>query len=110
MLWLQDCQLVPKPMARVLTFVCRIHNQLADHGLNNTNIAIEHAANESTNESNPEAGGKSDNQQRSDGAKTAQQEDGLATNSIAQSAPIHASACLSEREGGNEDARKERGL
>jgi len=40
--------------------MCRILDQLADHGLDHTNIAIQHTANETAGKGKPEARGKSD--------------------------------------------------
>lgn len=43
-----------------LTLVRRIHDELANHGLDDANIAIEHTADKATCKGNPESGCKTD--------------------------------------------------
>lgn len=59
-----------------------INNQLADHGLNDSYIAIERAAYEATKESHPEVHAKANDKERRNGTKAAKDEDWLTTQAV----------------------------
>lgn len=83
----------------------RLADQLTDHGLNHTNVAIQGSAEDSTNQCYPNVGGKSEDDHAEHGASAAYEQDWLSPNTVRESSPIHAHHGLREREGRDEQAR-----
>jgi len=81
-----------------------LRNQLADHGLNDANVAIQQAANSTPEKGHPDVVSKADHDHAEHGADASQQQDRLATDSIRQAAPVHAHQGLREGEGRDEQA------
>jgi hypothetical protein len=78
-------------------------DQLADHGLNDADVAIEEATKGTASEGNPNVRGKSDRDHAEHGSHASDDQDGLASNAIRQAAPVHPHRRLGEGEGGNEE-------
>lgn len=93
-----------------LTLMLGLVDNLANHGLDDTNVAVEDAAEGAADQGDPEVCGETDDQEREKRAGAAQQQDGLAANAVAQAAPVHAGEGLGEGEGRDEDARVEGGI
>lgn len=73
-----------------LTFVLRFGDQLADHCLDDADVAVEKATDGSPEQSNPYIGGESYHDHAEHGAHTSNHQYRLATDAIGQAAPIHA--------------------
>lgn len=82
----------------------RFLHQLTNHCLDDTNVTIQDAANNSTGESHPEIDREADDQQRQHGAHASEQENGFAANLVREAAPEHSRDTFRESEGGDEDS------
>lgn len=88
----------------------RLRNQLANHGLNNTDVAVEEAANGPADQSNPNVGGKTDHDHAEHGADASQEQYGFASDAVRKTTPVHAHQGLGEGEGGDEETGVEGGI
>ena len=77
--------------------------QLADHGLDHGDIAVEKAADSTSQQSNPKVGGDAYHNHAEHGPDASQQEDRLAADAVGETAPVHAHQGLREGEGGDEE-------
>lgn len=82
----------------------RFGHQLADHGLDHTNVSIQCSAKDSTNQRDPDVGSESEDHHADHGASAAYEQDWLSPNAVRQTSPIHAHHGLREREGRDEQA------
>lgn len=85
-------------------------DELANHGLDDANVAVEETPYGASGQRDPDVGGKSHHDHAKHGTHTAEDEDWLAANAIRQAAPIHAHQGLGEGEGGDEETRVEGGI
>ena len=72
---------------RLLTFVSRIRNQLADHRLNDTLVSIQCAAQEPSEQRHPKVKREADNEQRDNGTTASHHQDRLSAQSVTQPSP-----------------------
>ena len=79
-------------------------HELRNHGLNNTNIAIQQATKGASDEGNPDVRGQAHSDQAENRADAAQQQYRLASYSVGNSAPVHAHERLGQREARDEQA------
>ena len=87
-----------------------LRDELADHGLNDADIAVEKTAYGSPEHGNPNIGGKSYHDHAKHGSNAAEKQDGLAANAVREAAPVHAHGSLGKREGRDEETGVERGI
>lgn len=73
-----------------LTLMLRSLHQLSDHGLNNSNVAVEETADSSTDQGNPDVGGESNHNHAEHGTGTSNHQHRLAANAVRQTTPVHA--------------------
>jgi hypothetical protein len=93
-----------------LRFVFGLLDQFANHGLDDANVSIQHAAKYAAEKSDGEVGGEADNEEREHCARATEKKDRLSSDSIGQGAPPHAGEGLGEGEGRNEDSGVEGGI
>ena len=74
-------------------------NNLADHSLNNTNIAIQETPNGSSDQCYPNVTGKSNHNHAQDRAEASYQQDRSSAYSVRKRAPVHAGHRLRQRKG-----------
>lgn len=82
----------------------RLVDKLANHGLDDADVAVEDTTEGSSNKGDPEVGGKADNEEGKEGASAAQKEDWLSADAVAQTSPVHAGEGLGKSKGRDEDA------
>lgn len=85
----------------------RLVDKLADHGLDDANVAIEDATEGSAQQGHPKALGEANDEEGKKSASTTKEKHGLPTDAVAQSTPVHAAEGLSEGKGRDENARVE---
>jgi hypothetical protein len=85
-------------------------DELANHGLDDADVAVEETTYGSTEQSNPNVGGESYHDHAKHGAHATNHEDRLAADAIGQASPVHAHEGLGEREGRDENTGVERGI
>ncbi len=85
-------------------------DKLANHGLDDTNVAVEKTTKCATEQSNPNVGGETDHDHTEHGTYTAKDQDGLAADSVGEATPVHAHDSLGQRKGRDEDTRVEGGI
>jgi hypothetical protein len=85
----------------------RFGDQLANHGLNNTNVAVQETTQGASEQRNPQVLRKTDHDHAEHGADAAQQQDWFTTDAIRQAAPVHAHQGLGQGEGRDEQPRIE---
>lgn len=83
-------------------------DHFTDHGLDDTNVAVQQTAEGTTQKGDPDVGSEADNDHADHGADAANEEDRLATDAIGETAPVHAHHGLREGEGRDEQAGIER--
>lgn len=93
-----------------LGLMFRVPHHLPDHGLYDADVTIECASEEATSERNPEVWGKADEEKREDGASATNKDYRPSAFDIADATPVHAAACLGEREGRDEQTGEEGGV
>ena len=79
-------------------------HQLTDHGLDDTDVAIQQTTQGSTDEGNPEVGGESYHDHAEHGSDATHNQNRLSTDPIRQTTPVHAHGSLGKREGRNKEA------
>lgn len=82
-------------------------DELANHGLDDTNVAVEKTTDSATDQSNPNVGGEADHDHAEHGSHAAKDQDGLAANSVREATPVHAHDSLGQGKGRDEEARVE---
>ena len=90
-----------------LTLMRRMRHQLPDHRLDDTDVAVEQAPKNAGTKGPPVVGGEAKHKHRKEGSEAAKKQYRLATDTVRQAAPEHASHGLSQREGGDEQAGQE---
>lgn len=93
-----------------LTLMLWLLDQLADHSLDDADIAVQQAAHDTPQQRHPDIARHADNDHAQHGANAADEQHGLAANAVGQAAPVHAHEGLGEREGRDEDAGIEGGI
>jgi hypothetical protein len=73
-------------------------HQLANHGLNNTDVAVKQPAESASDQGDPEVLGKADHDHAEHGADASQEQDGLAPHAVRQATPVHMPIRASARE------------
>jgi len=97
-------------MAGRRTFVFGFCDELANHGLDDGNVSVEKTANHASQQGHPDVGREANHDHAEHGPDASQQEDGLPSDSVRETAPVHAHQGLGEGEGGDEEAGVERGI
>lgn len=87
-----------------------LQHLLSHHGLDHSDVAVQATSERPSSQCHPEVWRKPDYEQRQHRPSTAREQDGLATDLIGETSPVHAAECLSESKRGNEDACEERGI
>lgn len=72
----------PYERSRARTYVLRLLDKFRDHGLDDSDVAIEGAAKESTKKSKPDVGGEAQNQHTNHGSEASHQQYGFAADAI----------------------------
>lgn len=85
-------------------------DELANHCLDDADVAVEKSTYGSSEQCNPHVGGEAYHDHTEHGSHTSQHQDRLAADSIREAAPIHAHEGLGEGEGRDEQASVEGGI
>lgn len=95
---------------RKFTFVLGLLDHLSNHGLHDSNIAVESTSNEASEQSNPVAFGETEDQTRDGNATESDENNRLPAISVGESTPTHGSEGLSYGVGGDQETSVERGI
>ena len=90
-----------------LTLMFWFLDKLSDHCLYDGDIPVENPAQASCEKGDPEVGGKAHDQHGEHCSRTAEKQDGLASDPVRQATPVHSGEALGEGERGDEDASVE---
>jgi hypothetical protein len=90
--------------------VLRLRDKLANHSLDNSDVAIQQTANSSSEECNPNVGCEAKYDHAEGSANAAHEKHRLSSDAIRQAAPEHAHGGFAQCEGGDEKTRVERGV
>jgi hypothetical protein len=93
-----------------LTFVFGLLDHLSNHGLHDSNIAIESTSNEASEQRNPVAFGKTEDQTRNGNATESNENNGLSAIPVRESTPTHGSEGLSYGVGRDQETSVERSI
>lgn len=80
-------------------------DKFSDHGLDNSNVAVEGTAKDSTSKSHPKVRSKAQNKHADHGSEASHQKHGFPTDSIRETTPVHAHDGLGQGERRNEESR-----
>lgn len=83
----------------------RFGDQLADHGLDHADVAVQGSAEKPSYQCYPNVGGKPENHHAEHCSGTANEQDWFPSNAVRKSSPVHAHHGLRECEGRDEQAR-----
>ena len=97
-------------MVGQLTFVLWFGDELTDHGLDDTDVAVEKSTYGSAEHSNPNVGGESYHDHAEHGSNAADDQDGLAADAVREPAPVHAHGRFGQGEGRDEETGVEGGI
>jgi hypothetical protein len=85
-------------------------NQLANHGLDDSDVAVQQPAKRTAKQRHPDVVGKSDHHHTEHRADTSEQQHRLSADAVRQAAPVHAHHGLGKGEGRDEQAGVEGGV
>lgn len=89
---------------RILTLMLRLGDQFTNHGLDDADVAVKKTADGSASQSNPDVGGEADHDHAEHSADASQEKYGFSSDTVRETAPVHAHQGLREGEGGDEEA------